>query len=108
LKVDLGSLGKRPNDTSIPYWLPPECIVKQAFGPEADIWSVGMLALEMAGIQVVANTFTKTVFEISTRGAPELNGDWSHAFRDFLRLCLQMDPHNRPSAAELFEVTQHI
>lgn len=64
-----------------------------------------MLALELAGVQVVSETFTKTVFETSTRGAPELQGgDWSNSFRDFLRLCLQMDPQDRPSAAELFEV----
>lgn len=43
---------------------------------------------------------------ITTQGVPDLKDPdrWSPQMKDFLRVCLQRDPTQRPSAEELLSV----
>eukprot|EP00079_Xenopus_tropicalis_P036896 XP_017950667.1 PREDICTED: traf2 and NCK-interacting protein kinase-like isoform X2 [Xenopus tropicalis] len=72
---------------------------------KADIWSLGIAAIEMAeGDLSFSKLSQQKLIEKLTRGpAPSLTpwGKWSDEFRFFISECLQTDPSRRPSARQL-------
>ncbi|PRP83928.1 p21-activated protein kinase [Planoprotostelium fungivorum] len=85
-----------------PYWMAPEVIQKKSYGPEVDIWSLGIMMAEWDPPYITENT-TKALFMISTQGAPSLQEPkrWSAPMADFVKQCTEMDPTKRPKAIEL-------
>jgi len=96
---------KRKTVIGTPYWMAPEVLQSSAYDFKADIWSLGITAIELAvGEPPHSNIHPmRAIFMIPTSEPPVLPDpqNWSDDFNDFLRVSLQKDPTKRPSAKEL-------
>lgn len=99
---------KRKTVIGTPYWMAPEIIQNKPYSQEVDIWSLGVMLVEMAEGEPPYIKFpqAKALFLISTQGAPPLKKtkmNWSEELKHFLGLCLQMDPSKRVNSIELLQ-----
>lgn len=95
---------KRRTLAGSPYWLSPEMITRKAYDTKTDIWSLGILIVEMLeGAPPYLNEAPlKAIYLIASRGKPELDYcKLSPQMSDFLDRCLEVDPNKRASASEL-------
>lgn len=90
-----------------PYWMAPE-VIKNSSGCNlaVDIWSLGCTVLEMATTKPPWSQYegVAAMFKIgNSKELPTIPDDLSDEGKDFIRLCLQRNPLNRPTAAELLD-----
>lgn len=97
---------KRRTFAGSPYWLSPEIITRKAYDTKTDIWSLGILIIEMLeGAPPYLNEAPlKAIYLIASRGKPEIKYEkLSPQLADFLDKCLNIDPEARATATELLE-----
>jgi Protein kinase domain len=100
----------RPNRTTMvgtAWWMAPETVRgSQAYGMGADVWSIGILAIECAEwVPPLFGVDTTTAVEIIKSGSaiqgfkrPDM---WSEEFTDFVSGCLKRDRNDRSSVPDL-------
>ncbi|KAL9822075.1 uncharacterized protein GJ701_016904 [Geothlypis trichas] len=88
-------------------WLAPEVVTGQPCGPKTDIWSFGIVGIEMMEREVPCRDATPVSAQLLTaRGErPQLRqpNRFSSCLCDFLSCCLQTDVKCRWSARELLK-----
>lgn len=93
-----------------PHWMAPEVLEQSGrYGLQADIWSLGITAIELAtgAVPLEGEPPLKVMRERLDPAAevPSLppGESFSADFREFVSMCLQRDPSARPTAAKLLE-----
>ena len=99
------ALSKTDTRIGSPYWMAPEVISGTGHNTKADIWSLGITALELIqGRPPLSNLPSLSVLmKIPTEPPPRAPKDSSPLFQAFIARILVKDPESRPTAVQLLE-----
>ncbi|XP_044519731.1 serine/threonine-protein kinase 4 [Gracilinanus agilis] len=101
------TMAKRNTVIGTPFWMAPEVIQEIGYNCVADIWSLGITAIEMAeGKPPYADIHPmRAIFMIPTNPPPTFRKPelWSDSFADFVKQCLVKSPEHRATATQLLQ-----
>jgi serine/threonine protein kinase len=97
----------RESVVGTPYWMAPELVLGLEYGMNVDIWSLGIVAFELACKEppYFQEDSHRALYLIATNPSPTIDKSlgWSESFADFVDLCLIKSPEVRPGWEKLID-----
>ncbi|CAH1736324.1 serine/threonine-protein kinase 3 [Aphis gossypii] len=101
------TMAKRNTVIGTPFWMAPEVIQEIGYDCVADMWSLGITALEMAEGKPPYGDIhpMRAIFMIPTKPPPSFRepDKWTPEFIDFVSQCLIKNPDERATATKMLD-----
>ncbi|KAL4452909.1 hypothetical protein ABPG74_002474 [Tetrahymena malaccensis] len=97
---------RRKSVVGTPAWMAPELILKKEYNEKVDVWSTGIIAIELALGEPphLRMPPLKAMYTISSKAPPRLDpANYSQDFCNFVEQCLQKNPDERASFSTLLD-----
>ena len=99
----------RTSKKGSPYWMSPQVILNEKYDTKTDIWSLGITCVELVeGEPPNGDLKPMKVMEKIACNPPKVEDiinldEHTDEFIDFVRLCLEINPNDRPTAEQLIK-----
>jgi NIMA (never in mitosis gene a)-related kinase 1/4/5 len=94
--------------TGTPYYASPEVWKDKPYDSKSDIWSLGCVIYEMAALKPPFRAEDMDgLFKKVIKGSyPKISDNYSKSLSNVIKSMLQVNPSNRPTAAQLLKSIQ--
>jgi len=88
-----------------PYYMSPELFLNVPYDEKIDIWSAGCIIYEMAALEqpFKASSIGELGEKIKLGVFKRINQSYSDDLQRLIKMCLEVDPKNRPNVNQILE-----
>ncbi|KAL4432339.1 hypothetical protein ABPG74_011098 [Tetrahymena malaccensis] len=94
----------KKSQVGTPAWMAPELILRKDYSQKVDIWSLGIICIEILEGEppYIRDKPAKAMYYITKKKPHQLDATkFSQEACDFVSMCLNIDPQERPTAQQL-------